>query len=41
MFETIVTKLTNTIRAACTFMRTSPWFIPAVAILALFLVVTP
>jgi len=38
MFETIVTKLTNTVRALGAFMRTSPWFIPAVAILALFLV---
>lgn len=37
MLETIVTKLTNAVRALTTF-HTSPWFIPAAAILALFLV---
>ena len=41
MFETIVTKLTNAVRALATFIRTSPWFVPAAAILALFLVVVP
>lgn len=40
MFETIVTKFTNA-RALGAFIRTSPWFIPVVAILALFLVVAP
>jgi hypothetical protein len=39
MFETIVSKLTNAVRALSTFVRTSPWFIPVAAILALFLVV--
>lgn len=38
MFETIVTKLTNAVRALATIIRTSPWFIPVVAILALILV---
>lgn len=37
MFETIVTKRTNAVRAFSTFVRTSPWFISVAAILALFL----
>jgi len=41
MFETIFTKLTNAIRALGTFIRTSPWFVPVAAILALILVVAP
>ncbi len=41
MFETIVTKLTNAVRTLGTFTRTSPWFIPVAAIVALFLVVAP
>ncbi len=41
MFETIVTKLTSTVRAVGAVIRTSPWFVPPAAILALFLVVTP
>lgn len=38
MLETIVTKLTNTVRTLDVFIRTSPWFVPSAAILALFLV---
>lgn len=38
MFETIATKLKNAVRDLCTFVRTSPWFIPVAAILAVFLV---
>lgn len=41
MFEAIVTKFTNAVRALGAFIRTSPWFIPVAAILALFLVVAP
>jgi hypothetical protein len=38
MFETVVSKLTNAVRALGAFIRTSPWFIPVAAIRALFLV---
>lgn len=38
MFDIFITKLANAVRALGAFIRTSPWFIPVAAIVALFLV---
>ncbi len=38
MLETVITKLANAARALGAFVRTSPWFIPVAAIVAVFLV---